>query len=143
MSIDFKKAFDTVSRPFLRALLEVLPFPESFRKFLKLAFTDSSTTVFINDVTWIAFRVCAGVRQGCSLAPSLYTLAAECFLQALRDDGNIRGIMIPGHGESKGAAFADDTVSYLGRPPYVPHLLSLLVRLKKATGLAFHSEKVG
>ena len=62
-------------------------------------------------------------------------------LHALRDSNDIQGLLIPGHGESKGAAFADDTVSYLAQPSHVPNLLALLNRLRSATGLAFHPGK--
>jgi len=141
IGIDFRKAFDSLSRTFLTELIDSLPFPAGFKKFLKLAFSTSLTTVFINDVTWASFLVHSGVRQGCSLAPSLFTLAAECFIEALRECKLITGVNIPGHGESKGAAFADDTMIYVKEPQHVPNVVNLLRRLQNATGLAFHPGK--
>ena len=50
------------------------------------------------------------MRQGCSSSPLLYTFILEPLLESIRQDGEIKGINIPGGGEQKGKAFADDTM---------------------------------
>ena len=44
------------------------------------------------------------------MPPLLYTLILEPLLENIRQDKEIEGIKIPGGGEQKSKAFADDTI---------------------------------
>ena len=55
------------------------------------------------------FEISRGVRQGCPLSPSLFTLAVELFALKIRQNPNCRGIQLPNDQEVNISQFADDT----------------------------------
>ena len=70
VSIDFAKAFDTISKTLIRDSLKIYEFVQEFQRWINtlLANTESA----INHYWWISqsFQVERGIRQGCPLSPS-------------------------------------------------------------------------
>lgn len=75
--IDFRKAYDTVSREFLYAAAEQLGLGDSFVQWMKVLLTGTLTCAVVNGFRSPFFVCKAGVRQGCPLAPLIYCLQAR------------------------------------------------------------------
>ena len=65
LSIDFEKAFDTISWKFKKKCLSFFNFGESFQQWIKVFFTDITSCVLNTGWTTQIFSVSRGVRQGC------------------------------------------------------------------------------
>ena len=72
--MDFAKAFDTVDRETLWKVLELYGCPEKIVKIIKCFHEGMSGKVSIGDGMSDTFKIDHGVKQGCVLAPTLFTL---------------------------------------------------------------------
>lgn len=79
--VDFTKAFDTVGRSGLWQLLRKYGCPEKFTNMIRALHTGMNAKVQSTEET-IHFAVTNGVKQGCVLAPTLFSL----FLSAMLDE---------------------------------------------------------
>ena len=71
------------------------------------------------------FELSRGVRQGDPLSPFLFVIALEVLLNHLRNDGNIKGLLISNK-EIKISAFADDLTVFLDTIQFAENLFGLL-----------------
>ncbi|KAG1655449.1 hypothetical protein FOA52_003929 [Chlamydomonas sp. UWO 241] len=74
--LDFRKAYDTVSRPFLLAVMEAVGAGPGLIGWAKTVLLDTRAAAMVNGFTSASYRSHAGVRQGCPLAPVLYLFIA-------------------------------------------------------------------
>ncbi|KAK3733910.1 hypothetical protein RRG08_031848 [Elysia crispata] len=74
------------------------------------------------------------VRQGCSMSPLLYTLILEPLLESIRQDKEIGGIKIPGGGEQKSKAFADDTMMLTAKDSSITKIIQKFEDFGAASG---------
>ena len=72
--IDLTKAFDSVKRELLWDILIRFGCPIKFVKILKLLHDNMSVTVTANGATTEPFKVNSGVKQGCVIAPTLFSI---------------------------------------------------------------------
>ena len=84
--LDFSKAYDTLQRHFLLAVLKLLGFPNTTCSFLVNGFL--SWRVEIN----------CGITQGCSMAPLLFIFALDSTYKVLRICLDIHGVWITATG---------------------------------------------
>ena len=80
--VDFSKAFDTVGRTGLWQLLKKYGCPEKFTTMIEALHTGMMATVSVGGEVSGSFSVTKGVKQGCVLAPTLFSI----FLSAMLDD---------------------------------------------------------
>lgn len=71
--VDFAKAFDTVDRETLWKVLELYGCPEKIVKIIKCFHEGMSGKVSIGGDMSDTFKINHGVKQGCVLAPTLFT----------------------------------------------------------------------
>ncbi|CAI5464463.1 unnamed protein product [Closterium sp. Yama58-4] len=81
LMVDFQKAFDSISRPFLFSTLRGMGVPEVFVSWAEGLHTGAGTRLHINGWTGDRVAVERGVRQGCPLAPYLFLCAVEPLCQ--------------------------------------------------------------
>ncbi|CAI5937479.1 unnamed protein product [Closterium sp. NIES-65] len=79
--VDFKKAFDSVSRDFIFDVMGKMGFPARFVGWVRGLHTNTRTNLLINGWMGDAVEVVSGVRQGCPLAPYLFLCAVEPLAQ--------------------------------------------------------------
>ena len=79
---DGSKAFDTVGRTGLWQLLKKYGCPEKFTTMIEALHTGMMANVSVGGEVSESFRVTNGVKQGCVLAPTLFSI----FLSAMLDD---------------------------------------------------------
>ena len=80
--VDFSKAFDTVGKTGLWQLLRKYGCPEKFTTMIVALHTGMMTNVSVGGEVSESFSVTNGVKQGCVLAPTLFSI----FLSAMLDE---------------------------------------------------------
>ena len=87
-----------------------------------------------------AFLVTKGLRQECTLPMILYIIFAEIFLENIRQNNGIKGIVI-GKKELKTSPFVDDTKIYIGSNSSLALLETQLMHFEKATDIKYNKTK--
>ena len=90
--IDFKKAFDTVSRDFLFRTLTSFGFGPSLLQWIHKFYNNISSCVINNGFSTQPFAVERGVRQGDPLSAYLFIIVLEILCIRVRSSKDIRGI---------------------------------------------------
>ena len=75
--VDFRKAFDSVSRPMLFAIMRHYSIPERVVEAIARLYYGSKAKVFVNGDLSEEFEVSTGVMQGDVLAPYLFILVVD------------------------------------------------------------------
>ena len=110
--IDFEKAFDTVEWNFLFKSLQAYNFGEHFIKWVKLLYSNITSSTINNGFLSPTFKLSRGIRQGCPLSALLFILVAEIIALKLKTEKKIQGIMV-GETEYKICQKADDTTLFV------------------------------
>nr|VZI13556.1 unnamed protein product [Spirometra erinaceieuropaei] len=85
--VDLTKAFDTVNREGLRKIMQKFGCPERFTQMVRQLHDGMMARVTDNGAVSEAFAVTNGVKQGCVLAPTLFSLMFSAMLMdAYRDE---------------------------------------------------------
>ena len=74
--IDLTKAFDSVNRQALWTILSKCGCPDKYIRILRLLHDNMSAAVLCNGSETEPFKVETGVKQGCIIAPTLFTVLA-------------------------------------------------------------------
>ncbi len=75
--IDFKKAFDSIDRPMMFAILRHYGIPEKIVEGIRVLYDKCSTQVFLKGQLSESFNVTTGVLQGDVLAPFLFIIVID------------------------------------------------------------------
>lgn len=143
VTIDFEKAFDSVSWSFLNKTLQRFGFGDSFRKWVPHTFYNNiSSCIMNNGVSTALFPVGRGVRQGDPLSPYLSILVLEPLLSAIKQDQSIKGLNVNNH-EYKLTAFADDLTTFLHDKTSYTSLYTLMNQFGACAGLKRNENKIG
>ena len=84
--IDFKKAFDSVNRNMMFAILRHYGIPEKIVRAIKLMYEDTTSRVYIEGKLSEQFKVTTGVLQGDVLAPSLFIIVMDYVMSLSEKD---------------------------------------------------------
>ena len=84
LSIDFEKAFDSVSHTFLKQILKLYNFGPSIQKWIKICYNHANASILVNVFLSETFRVERGCRQGDGLSPYLFLLCADVLGKMIR-----------------------------------------------------------
>jgi len=83
VKLDMMKAFDRVSWPFLRAVLNKFGFPIAFTNLVMNNLAATRLSILINGVSCGFFQPTRGVKQGDPLSPMLFILISEALSRSL------------------------------------------------------------
>jgi hypothetical protein len=137
--LDFKKAYDTVSRAFLFDILREFGVGAGFIKWVSLLLSDTRAMATVNGYFSSKVTFGAGVRQGCPLAPLLYLFVAESLLRFLKAQGTL-GLMVAGR-KIVANQFADDMQVFLRSVREVPLLVQYMHVFRRASGQGMNHGK--
>ena len=141
LSIDFEKAFDTVSWKFISKTLDYFNFRGSVKKWIKLFQNGAESSILQNGFISEFFYLKRGCRQGDPISPYIFLLCAEILGQMVRKNENIKGIKI-NNKEYKISQYADDTQLLLdGSEKSLRNTLEMLYTFYNMSGLKINIEK--
>ena len=140
VSLDFRKAFDSLEWPFIMRTLDAFNFGTSIKKWISTFYTNIESAALNNGFLTKWFRPSRGVRQGCPLSPYLFILSAEIMANKLRQEPSIKGIKILGN-EQKLSQYADDTNICCADLASVEKSLEVVENFGNLSGLKLNRKK--
>lgn len=84
--IDLTKAFDTVHRPTLWKVLRKVGCPEKIINIVRILHDGMRASVLVDGEYTQDFEVKTGVKKGCVLAPTLFSVFLTAVLHLARED---------------------------------------------------------
>ena len=133
ISVDFKKAFDSLERSCIQSAFKKFNFGDSLKKWIEIFYMDIESAALNNSFATDWFKPFRGVRQGCPLSPYLFILTAEILSNKIRQNSTIKGIRIFGS-EIKLSLFCADVAS-------AEHALETMNAFGNFSGLVLNVEK--
>ncbi|CAI6007791.1 unnamed protein product [Closterium sp. NIES-65] len=137
--VDFKKAYNTVSRDFLFRVMSELGIPERFVRWTRGLHEEAGMRVIING--WLSEKVemHRGVRQGCPLAPYLFLCALEPLCREMQR--RRLGVGPEGKTPLSYVGYADDTSILLRGEGQLQEVVEVLDMFGKQSGLKVNCDK--
>ena len=114
ISLDAKKAFDSVSHKYLREVLKRYGFSDGFIETVKLLYKDIKANIMVNGYKSVMIKIARSVKQGDALSCALFILCIDPLMRKMEANQEIESIPIPRSNYSnikvsgKVAGFADD-----------------------------------
>ena len=141
MSIDFEKAFDSISWKFMYLVLEKFEFTDHLIKWVRLFNTYINASVLQFGILSDFFQINRGCKQRDPLAPYLFLLCGQILYLLIESNKMIKGITIK-NVEFKISQFADDTTLILdGNESSSTAALNTLEIFGSLSGLKMNSSK--
>ena len=140
VSVDFRKAFDSLEWSCIHSTLHLFNFAESIRQWVNVFYSDIESAALDNGYSTNWFKPSRGVRQGCPLSPYLFILMAELLSSKIRQDPLINGICLFGS-EFKLSQFADDTNLFCSDLKDVEKVLNTVGSFGQFSGLELNISK--
>jgi len=139
--VDFEKAFDSVCHNFIFKTLDMFNFGESFKRWIRVFYNDTQSTVLVNGHMTPFFYIKSGCRQGDGLSPYIFLLCSQILNIAINSNTGIHGITINDM-EYKVLQYADDTTIILdGTESSLLETLKVLDDFHNISGLKINIEK--
>ena len=107
-SADFEKAFDSIGHSFLFVVLESFGFDPNFIQLVRTLFYNAECCVINNGRSIGYSRLERGTKQGDPLSAYFLILALEVLLIQIRENNDIKGIII-NNTNIKLSTYTDDT----------------------------------
>ena len=141
LSIDYQKAFDSISWTFLESALVYFNFGNDIVHWFRTLYKDAKSNLHINGQYSEWFEIKRGVRQGDPCSPYFYLIGAEILSVMLRSNPEIKGITVR-EKEYLLSQFADDTVLCLdGEENSFKATINTLDIFSSISGLMINNDK--
>ena len=142
LSIDFRKAFDTVEHSFLFKILEWYGFGNSFIRWILTMYNSPTACVKNNGHLCDDFSLSRGIRQGCPLSSLLFNLSVEILAMKIRQDESIKGFHFGNHSKAITISqYADDTILFLNDENETMYALDMVADFGLVSGLKLNRQK--
>ena len=157
--IDFRKAFDTVDMLMLWKVLEAFGCPPRLVKITREFHDGTKGRVSVGNEESDDFRVSHGTKQGCVLAPTLFSIFLTVVLLILHEEtsdgiyvrhrtsgglfnlGRLKAITKTQTDLFRELLFADDTALVAHTEPQAQRLLDVVAAASKKMGLQINTDK--
>ena len=141
LSIDFEKAFDSISWSFLHKTLDFLNFGPEFVRWIRTLYSNIKSCISVNGQNTDWFEIQRGVRQGDPCSPYLYLVCAEVLSLMIKGNALIKGIQMSNNINLL-SQFADDTTLSLdGSEQSLKEALKTITEFSHMSGLKINEDK--
>ena len=141
ISIDAEKAFDKIQQPFMTKTLQKMGIEGTYLNIVKAIYDKPIANIILNGEKLKAFLRRSGARQRCPFSPLLFNLALEVQVTAIREEKEIKGILI-GKEEVKHSLLAHDMILYIENlKDSIRKLLELISEFSKVAGYKINTQK--
>ncbi|KAL3686920.1 hypothetical protein R1sor_013229 [Riccia sorocarpa] len=116
LQLDFVKAYDRLDHGFLWQTLAAMGFSDRTIRLVKGLAQGGLATVHVNEDFTATIPIQRGVRQGCPMAPYLFTLTTQVLMDTIQagiNDKTIKGLQIDQDHQLVHRLFANDTGLFL------------------------------
>ena len=143
ISLDAKKAFDSVEHSYIEKCLEHFGISR-FIPIFRILYSDLRSDIIINGSIRKGFNIKRGVKQGDALSCVLFIMCIEPLLRNIEKNNRIEPIT---SGKLQGSlpktfAYADDvSCSVLNKPECVQEIFNEYQRLTRMSGLQLNADK--
>ena len=144
ISVDFEKAFDSLSWDFMNSVLLKYNFGQNFIKWVNIFYTNVTSCMINNGHTSPYFNIARGVRQGDPLSPYIFILCVEILACKIRQSENIKGIPMPcdtGQCEVKILQYADDSTILVNDEKSILEVFHIIDKFTVFSGLVLNRNK--
>ncbi len=123
ISLDAKKAFDSVSHKYLHKILSAYGFSEDFIDTVKLLYKDIKANILVNGYKSVMINILRSVKQGDALSCALFILCIDPLIRKIESNPEIKPVQIPRSRitgikiSSKVGGFADDVGMVVNNDP--------------------------
>ena len=138
ISLDVRKAFDTVSHCSISRALDRLGIPETLAKYIMATF-DATTSIKVGTATTRPIGICRGVRQGDPISPVLFNICLDEILEKVNE--KYQGGSLPNGGRCAIMAFADDLILIADHDVEIPLMLDDVAAFLERRGMAVNPAK--
>ncbi|KAG1657569.1 hypothetical protein FOA52_006769 [Chlamydomonas sp. UWO 241] len=142
--LDFRKAYDTIDRGFLIAVMEAVGVGDGVLAWTRTILTHTYASAEVNGFISAPRKYAAGVRQGCSAAAALFLFLGHALACFLRTCPAVGVEVVPGCRVTC-PQYADDCMPLLRScaPADVAALVETMAVVGRATGLVLNLGKCG
>ena len=140
VSLDIRKAFDSVSHHSIERAMKRTGVPEYLRRYIMATLQGSITSFFVGGSSSRALEIRRGVRQGDPLSPLLFNLVIDELLDILDSMGS-NGCAFRSGPKCRALAFADDIVLVGEDSKDVDKLLRATSTFFERRGMVLHPDK--
>ncbi|KAG1668066.1 hypothetical protein FOA52_010476 [Chlamydomonas sp. UWO 241] len=142
--LDFRKAYDTIDRGCLLAVMEAVGVGDGVLAWTRTILTHTYASAEVNGFISEPRRYAAGVRQGCPAAPALFLFLGHALACFLRTCPAVGVEVVPGCRVTC-PQYADDCMPLLRScaPAAVAALVEAMAVFGRATGLVLNLGKCG
>jgi hypothetical protein len=140
ISLDAKKAFDSVSHSFISDVLKKYNAPSYFLDIFKLLYRNIQSKVMVNGFPSKSFNIERSVKQGDALSCVLFDLCIDILLRSIYSNNAIPSIRIMSLHIPKAIAYADD-VAVLTYSSGIQDLFRTYETFSKMSGLFLNADK--
>ena len=141
VALDFEKAFDSISWPFLHDTLDKFNFGPNFRKWIKIIYSDPQCCVTNNGYYSSFFNISRGIRQGCPISALLFILVVEVMAIQIRQSSEVQGIQYSDSNVITISQLADDTTLFLADEKSLKAAIKIISEFSGSSGLRLNTEK--
>ena len=145
VSLDFEKAFDSLSKETILSALKYFNFGDYFVNLVETLLKNSESAISNNG--WLSpfFEVNRGVRQGCPASPLLFLITVELLAIKIRANETIKGISFKNNTVDtiplKILQYCDDATLLLNSPDELPKAFEIIDNFYKLSGLKLNINK--
>ena len=141
LSIDFRKAFDTICHDFLFQILAKYGFPTPFINLIKELFRDAGSHIFINKFRSRKVKLKSGTQQGNTISRDLFILQLNPLLLFLNSFSRIEKYKSLSNRPFLTLAYMDDANVVTQSLSSVMNVLFYTKKFEKASGLSINMSK--
>ena len=143
VSVDQRKAFDSISHQYLFSLLDHLGVGCFMLDNIKRLYSGSFANISLNGFISDEINIKSGIKQGCALSMILYVIAIEELLIKIDQNKNIRGYKtkVLNDYEIKSSAYADDIVGFNSDESSTEEFFNEFNRWGEVSGASINKKK--